>query len=198
MTNIGKIIIFHPNSPPYAIKFVCLEQNNRHFDQSDEQPDTPFRHLPADSKAAIWIIKLMLVLLHKFSHLTAIIMDQDLKKQLSQDQDGLLTYEYIANHIGHCDEIMGELVDNMILVDSTGQFVVSAARYLYAIDNERYSAPISHLIAAAIEKDRERRYLPDLITTIWGADYQSRAAELSAADDNFRRIYKRITPTGSI
>ena len=33
-------------------------------------------------------------------------MDQDLKKQLSQDPDGLLTYEYIANHIGLCDDIM--------------------------------------------------------------------------------------------
>ncbi len=126
------------------------------------------------------------------------MMDQDLKKQLSQDQDGLLTHEYIANHIGHCDEIMDELVDNMILVDSTGQFVVSAARYLYAIDGKHYSDVISRLIATAIEKDRERRYLPDLITSIWGADYQSRAEELNATDDNFRRIYKRITPTENI
>ncbi|MFA4053386.1 MULTISPECIES: hypothetical protein [Duncaniella] len=117
---------------------------------------------------------------------------------MSQDQDGLLTYEYIANHIGHCDEIMDELVDNMILVDSTGQFVVSAARYLYAIDGKHYSDVISRLIATAIEKDRERRYLPDLITSIWGADYQSRAEELNATDDNFRRIYKRITPTENI
>ena len=57
---------------------------------------------------------------------------------------------------------------------------------------------ISRLIATAIEKDRERRYLPDLITSIWGADYQSRAEELIATDDNFRRIYKRITPTENI
>ncbi len=42
-------------------------------------------------------------------------MEQDLKKRLSLDPDGLLTYEYIANHIGECDNIMGELVDNMIL-----------------------------------------------------------------------------------
>lgn len=125
-------------------------------------------------------------------------MEQELKKQLSQDADGLLTYEYIANHIGNCDEIMDELVDNMILVDSTGQFVVSAARYLYAIDGERYSAQISKLIATAIEKDRERRYLPDLIIAIWGADYRDRADELNATDDNFRRIYKRITPSECI
>ena len=61
------------------------------------------------------------------------MMDQDIKKQLSQDPDGLLTYEYIANHIGGCDQIMGELVDNMILVDPTGQFIVSAC-LLYKSD----------------------------------------------------------------
>lgn len=125
-------------------------------------------------------------------------MDQELKKHLSQDPDGLLTYEYIANHIGSCDDIMDQLVDNMILVDTTGQFVASAARYLSAIDSERYSAHISRLIATAIEKDRERRYLPDLAISIWGPDYESRAEELKASDDNFRRIYKRITISDSI
>ena len=125
-------------------------------------------------------------------------MEQDLKKRLSQDPDGLLTYEYIANHIGACDDIMSELVDNMILVDPTGQFMVSAARYLYAINPEAYADSISRLIATAIEKDRERRYLPDLVTAIWGADYAEHAEEIAAQDDNFRRIYKRITPTNAI
>ncbi|WP_297070499.1 hypothetical protein [uncultured Duncaniella sp.] len=125
-------------------------------------------------------------------------MEQDLKKRLSQDPDGLLTYEYIANHIGACDDIMSELVDNMILVDPTGQFMVSAARYLYAINPEAYADSISRLIATAIEKDRERRYLPDLVTAIWGADYAEHAEEIAAKDDNFRRIYKRITPTNAI
>lgn len=125
-------------------------------------------------------------------------MEQELKKRLSQDPDGLLTYEYIANHIGDCDDIMEELVDNMILVDPTGQFMVSAARYLYAINPEAYADSISRLIATAIEKDRERRYLPDLVTAIWGEDYQDHAEELMASDDNFRRIYKRITPPAGI
>lgn len=125
-------------------------------------------------------------------------MEQDLKKELSQDPDGLLTYEYIANHIGACDDIMDELVDNMILVDGTGQFVVSAARYLYAIDKEHHAAVINRLISSAIEKDRERKYLPDLIQSIWGMDYEERAAELAAADDNFRRIYKRLVPAQGI
>lgn len=125
-------------------------------------------------------------------------MEQDLKKQLSQDPDGLLTYEYIANHIGACDDIMDELVDNMILVDNSGQFVVSAARYLYAIDPANYSKHIGKLIAAAIEKDRERKYLADLIQSIWGPDYEQRAEQLAAVDDNFRRIYKRLTPPAGL
>ena len=125
-------------------------------------------------------------------------MDQDLKKELSHDADGLLTYEYIANHIGQCDDIMDELIDNMNLVDGNGQFVVSAARYLQAIDHARYAAAIDRLVALAIEKDREHRYLPALIEGLYGADYRSRAAELSATDDNFRRIYKRIQPSNAI
>lgn len=108
-------------------------------------------------------------------------MDEELKKKLSKDTDGLLTYEYIANHIGECDDIIGQLVDNMISVDPNGQFTVSAARYL-----------------AAIDKDRERRYIGDLLQSIWGEDYAARAAELSATDNNFRRIYKRLFPASAI
>lgn len=121
-------------------------------------------------------------------------MDQELKKQLANDSDGLLTYEYIANHIGLCDGIMDELIDNMVLVDGTGQFVASAARYLHAIDHSHYEPVIDRLVASAIEKDREHRYLPALIEALYGADYADRAEELSAADDNFRRIYKRLFP----
>lgn len=119
-------------------------------------------------------------------------MDQDLKKQLAQDNDGLLTYEYIANNIGQCDDIMPELVDNMLVADSTGQFVASAARYLHAIDPEKYAASIARLVAGAIDRDRERRYLPDIIESLYGTDYEQHADELSAADDNFRRLYKRV------
>lgn len=125
-------------------------------------------------------------------------MDQELKKQLTQDPDGLLTYEYIANHIGLCDDIMAELVNNMILVDKTGQFVVSAARYLHAIDAERYCKQIQTLANAAIEKDRERRYLPDLLLSLYGADYADRIEQLNETDDIFRRIYKRLTPPNAL
>lgn len=123
------------------------------------------------------------------------IMNQELAKKIGKDPDGLLTYEYIANHIGACDHQMNDLIDNMVQVDMTGQFIVSAARYLHAIDPAVYREHIDRLIAAAIERDREHRYLGDLMQAIWGADYLERADRLSATDDNFRRIYKRLYPS---
>ena len=123
-------------------------------------------------------------------------MDEALKKQLEKDPNGLATYEYIVNNIGSSDGIMDELVDKIIAVDKTGQFVVSTARYLNAIDSSKYAEPISRLIKVAIEKDREHVYLRDLIASIWGTDYQEHVEELSAKDDNFRRIYKRLFPVG--
>lgn len=125
-------------------------------------------------------------------------MDRNTIKRLGKDPDGLLTYEYIANHIGECDDEMESLVDNMIAVDATGQFMVSAARYLGAIDAAKFSPHISRLVAAAIEKDRERRYIGDLLQSLWGADYAERAATLCLTDDNFRRIFKRVHPSAGI
>lgn len=123
-------------------------------------------------------------------------MDNNIKKILDTDTNGLLTYEYIANNMGSIDKEMGALVDNMILKDRTGQFVVSTARYLNAIDPEKYAASIDLLVKAAIAKDRDRVYLAYLASSLWGADYKEHAAELSATDDNFRRIYKRLYPVG--
>ncbi len=126
-------------------------------------------------------------------------MDQAVRKTLGKDPDGLLTYEYIANHIGLCDDgDMQALVDNMIAVDTTGQFMVSAARYLAAIDAAKYQPHVERLVAAAIDRDRERRYIGDLLTSLWGDDYAERAASLSVTDNNFRRIYKRMFPAGTI
>ncbi|MGN0213664.1 MAG: hypothetical protein ACI4AH_02515 [Muribaculaceae bacterium] len=125
-------------------------------------------------------------------------MDDSVKKQLSKDETGLTTYEYIANNIDSIDEDLPELVTNIINVDLNGQFVVSTARYLYAIDSERYAESIDALVKAAIEKDREHKYLGDLIAGIYGADYKEHAAELSEKDDNFRRIYKRLYPANGL
>lgn len=121
-------------------------------------------------------------------------MDNDILKSLADDTDGLLTYEYIANHIDKIQPVIDSLVEYMKQVDRTGQFLVSAARYLNAINAEKYASQISTLIAAAIEKDREHRYLPDLLT-IWGPDYEANVEQLTITDDNFRRIYKRLYPT---
>lgn len=125
-------------------------------------------------------------------------MDEDTRKRLAKDPDGLLTYEYIANHIGMNDDIMDDLIDNMIAVDRTGQFTVSAARYLNAVGSKHYAKPISRLVSAAIEKDREHRYIGDLLQSIWGDDYNERVETLIESDDNFRRIYKRLFPTNII
>ncbi|MDE6629750.1 MAG: hypothetical protein K2K36_10335 [Muribaculaceae bacterium] len=126
------------------------------------------------------------------------MIEEPVMKRLQTDPDGLLTYEYIANHIDSCLEDMDALVDNMDRVDLTGQFVISAARYLYAIDPERFAAPIGRLVNLGIEKDREHRYLGALMEQFYGVDYKERAAELSAADNNFRRIYKRLYPASPI
>ncbi len=120
-------------------------------------------------------------------------MTPDLKK-LKNDPDGLLTYEYIANNIGLCDEHIDALADNIINVDRCGQFTASAARYLYAINPEKYGEAIRRLVAATIEKDREHKYLAGVLQGIYGNDYHEKAKELSANDDNFRRIYKRLFP----
>ncbi len=123
-------------------------------------------------------------------------MDNNTKKILENDSNGLLTYQYIANNMGTIDDDMPSLVDNMIMKDRTGQFVVSTARYLNAIDPEKYATSIDLLVKAAIAKDRDHVYLAYLASSLWGPDYKDRAAELSASDDNFRRIYKRLYPVG--
>jgi hypothetical protein len=122
-------------------------------------------------------------------------MNDEDKRTLYADPDGLLTYEYIANHIGDDNLDVDWLVDNMIHVDANGQFTGSAARYLHAIDPNGFAQVINKLVAATIDKDREHRYLQALIQCLWGDDYAEHATELSANEDNFRRIYKRLHPT---
>lgn len=114
-------------------------------------------------------------------------------KTLKRDPDGLQSYEYLANHIGECDpESIERIIDNMERVDLTGQFMASAARYLNAIDAEGYRPAVRRLVAATIDKDREHRYLADLLQGLYGSDYEVNAKTLCTTDDNFRRIYKRL------
>lgn len=125
-------------------------------------------------------------------------MDETLKKKLDADTTGLLNYEYLANNIGTCDDELPLIVNNIVRIDADGQFTVSAARYLAAIDADAYADRISTLIAAAINKDRDHKYIGALLSCIWGDDYENHVEELSAASDNFRRIYKRMYPQGKI
>lgn len=117
-------------------------------------------------------------------------------KHLENDNDGMATYEHIVNNVDSCLADMPELIEKLRKVDSSGQFLASTARFLSAVDREKFQTCIEPLIEGAIEKDRERRYISSLLEAIWGKDYQRRADELRASDDNFRRIYKRIYPAG--
>lgn len=126
-------------------------------------------------------------------------MTEEHIKKLRKDPDGLLTYEYLANNIGTCEvEDIEALIDNMINVDLSGQFLASAARYLHAIDAEGYDPAVRRLVAGAIDRDREHKYLPDMMTALYGADYTERASVLCRTDDNFRRLYKRLCPSSII
>ena len=118
--------------------------------------------------------------------------EQEIKTLKDADSDGLLTYEYIANNIGDCDADIPQLAEVLRDVDPTGQFTASAARFLNAINPTEYADTVRQLVAATIDRDRERRYLPELMESLYGTDYEKRAAELSAADNNFRRMYKRL------
>ena len=72
--------------------------------------------------------------------------------------------------------------------------MASAARFLHAIDAEHYAEAVRRLVALTIDRDRERRYLGDLMTSIYGEDYAERTPQLIATDNNFRRMYKRLFP----
>lgn len=123
-------------------------------------------------------------------------MEEKIKKELENDPDGLMTYEYIANNIGMIEDDLGWLTDNLIRVDGNGQFLVSAARYLHAVDSDAFAGAIDRMVSAAIGKDRERVYIGYLLQSLYGEDYMERAEELRVTDNNFRRIFKRLYPKG--
>lgn len=116
----------------------------------------------------------------------------DTLKHLTSDEDGMMTYDYIVNHVDECYEEMDSLVDRLLEVDRTGQFLASSARYLNAVDAVKFHPHIGRLVEGAIRCDRERKYISSLLEALWGEGYKQRAEELSVSDDNFRRIYKRV------
>ena len=81
----------------------------------------------------------------------------ELEKTLGKDPDGMAVYEYIVNHSDSCDAEMPQLIDMLCRADASGQFLASSARYLHAIDGEKFRPWVGRLIECAIDKDRERR-----------------------------------------
>lgn len=115
-----------------------------------------------------------------------------LDNEESLESRGMELYEYIVDNA----DTLGDELDGIIMrlkgVDTSGQFLASTARYLAAVDRERFNPWLTPLIEGAIEKDRERRYIGSLLEAIWGSDYEEHCDELCQVDNNFRRIYKRI------
>lgn len=108
----------------------------------------------------------------------------------------MAVYEEIVNCIEACKGNLEQLIEELCNVDSSGQFLCSAARFLAAVDRENYAEYLPKLVECAIDKDRERRYIGQLLKAIWGVDYESKAMELCSSDNLFRRIYKRVFPAG--
>ncbi len=115
---------------------------------------------------------------------------------LDEMEKGMAIYEYIVNNVETCRDELDSLIFNLKQNDSSGQFLSSTARFLAAVNRKEFQEFLPGLIEAAIEKDRERRYIGGLLEAIWGTDYQDRYEELCSSDDVFRRLYKRIYPTG--
>lgn len=123
----------------------------------------------------------------------------EMSEQLSElmaDPDGMATYEYIVNNVDSCLDEMEPLVENLKRVDMTGQFLASSARFLAAVDRAKFEEWLAPLVEGAIEKDRERKYITSLLDAIWGKNYKDKADELRLSDNLFRRLYKRVYPTG--
>lgn len=110
----------------------------------------------------------------------------------------MASYEYLVNNIDLDPKAVEMAIDNIARVDTTGQFAASAARFLAAVGRERFATDIDRLLKQVIDKDRNKSYMPDLLPCIWGEDYSQHVEELREADDNFRRIYKRVHPLSCI
>ena len=118
--------------------------------------------------------------------------EKEIKELKDRDKDGLLIYECIANNAGQDDACLPELCEALAEVDHSGQFTASAARFLHAVDSTRYADLVRPLVSATIDLDRERKYLGDLFQCLYGPVEGLDVAAMSAADNNFRRMYKRL------
>lgn len=131
----------------------------------------------------------------------ALSLNEMIKEQLKQIETGkdvLKTYEFLANHLFELeDDDLRKIVDVLDDADRSGQYLASGARYLNAIDNERFKDHIRRMTSLTIDRDREHKYIGELISALYGAEYFNRVEELSS-DSNFRRMYKRLFPEGAL
>lgn len=125
--------------------------------------------------------------------------NNDLNNVLKTDTDGLISYEYLVNNLESLDEpSLQQIADNIARLDQQAQYMASAARYLNAVGHEAYAGIVRNLVALTIDRDREHRYIGDLIRALYGDDYREHADRLAADDNNFRRMYKRLYPESII
>lgn len=124
-------------------------------------------------------------------------MNKDDFKDLEKDVTGLKTYEFLINNLfSLSDDNIISIIDKMSDIDNTGQYIASSARYLNAVDSNHFRDIVKKLVSIIIDKDREHRYIKDVMTAIYGEDYLEKSASYSD-DNNFRRLFKRIHPTGA-
>lgn len=114
------------------------------------------------------------------------------------EHEGMAIYQHIVDNCDTCCDEMPELISKLKHADTSGQFLASTARYLAAIDREKFEPWLAPLIEGAIDKDRERRYIGSLLQAIWGEDYEQNVEALRESDNNFRRIYKRMHPEDNV
>lgn len=126
-------------------------------------------------------------------------MTKDDLTKLQNNPDGLKAYEYLVNNLDTLTpDVLDQIVDIIITADPTGQYLTSSSRFLNAIDSQAYAPQVKRMVALVIDRDREHRYIPDLIEALYGPDYKENASQLATDDNNFRRMYKRLYPEGAL
>lgn len=119
-------------------------------------------------------------------------------KALESDREGLVSYEFLVNHLYELsEEQLNRLIDALGKIDLAGQYLASGARYLHAVDAEHFRPFVDRMVAMTIDRDREHRYIGSLTAGLYGEDFAENASKF-ADDDNFRRLYKRLYPESVI